>query len=410
MMPVGRNVHGRVVHVLAAYDPKEAQGRCVRTIADGIGAEHHLVCGHVLAGGDGFDGVVETGAGLTEFGWRDRDRLAAAVERIRPHVVHFHGGPLGAATLATGWTGDVPAVASIYAWTTVGRHSFGRGVAVRELRSTPVLATRSFANTAVPRSAIAGALRRGGVRVVTTPDAAVREAFADQAIPVGLFEGITPPRRRTTAPIPGHVVFAGRAEATRGPDVLLDAISLLRAGGYSVSARFCLLGRPDPELVARIEAAEGCTLSIGGADLEAETDLATAVVLPFRYDDTTLSPTLVATEAMAAGTPVIGGDVRCIRAAVEDRVTGLLVPPDDVAATARAIARLTDDPALAARLGAAAAAEIQRRWRRSNVVDLARWSYDLATSRELPAVATRRTDRSEPADRPHLAVARQETR
>jgi type III pantothenate kinase len=38
---------------------------------------------------------------------------------------------------------------------------------------------------------------------------------------------------------------------------------------------------------------------------------------------------------------------------VEDKVTGLLVPPRDVEALAGALARLRDDPGLAARLGAA---------------------------------------------------------
>lgn len=397
-MPSQPRTRGRVLHVLAAYDPKEAQGRCVRTIASNVNADHFLVCGELLAGGHELAGVYETGARLTEFGWRDRHRLAETVQRVRPDVVHFHGGPLGAATAATGWAAGVPVVATIYAWTTVGLHSFGRGVGVADLRATPVLATRSLANTLVPRTAIASALRRAGVRVVSTPDRAVRDSIAGQAIPVGMFEGITEPRPATDRrPIGGHLVFAGRAELTRGPDLLADAVRALRGRGRSISARFCLLGTPDPALVARIAGTEGCTVSIGGADLDAEMALATAVVLPFRFDDTTLAPTMVATEAMAAGVPVIGGDVRCVRAAVTDRRTGLLVPPDDVDALAHAIDRLTSDPDLAGRLGANAAAEIERRWRTSNVVDLARWSYDLATASDVRCTPPQRPRRNEPA-------------
>lgn len=378
-MPTDPVPGGRVLHVLAAYDPKEAQGRSIRTIASGVNAQHFLACGHLVDGGDEFAAVVETGAGPTEFGRRDRGRLADIVRRVRPDVVHFHGGPLGAAAMASGWTGDVPVTASIYAWTRVGHRSFGRGVAVSDLRRTPVLAGRSVLNTVVPHTAIGAALRRAGVRAITTPDPAVRAALAAQAIPVGVFDGITEPRPvADRRPIPGHLVFAGRAELTRGPDVLARAVDLLRRRGRNVSARFCLLGTPAPDLVAHLTATSGCTVSIGGTDLDAEMALATAVVLPFRFDDTTLAPALVATEAMAGGVPVIGGDVRCIRAAVDDGVTGLLVTPDDVVALAAAIDRLAGDPAFAEQLGRNAAAEIERRWQTSSIVDLARWSYDVA--------------------------------
>ncbi|MFN8167161.1 MAG: glycosyltransferase family 4 protein [Candidatus Nanopelagicales bacterium] len=384
----------RVLHVLAAYDPKEAQGRCVQTITAAVGVDHYLACARLLAGGEEFVDVVETGASLTDFGWRDRERLAAAVRAVRPDVVHFHGGPLGAATLATGWTGGVPTVASVYAWTTVGRHSFGHGVSLRHLRTTPVLATRTIGNTIAPRGALGAALRRAGVRVALTPDPAVREALAHQAIPVGLFEGITPPRRfGPRTPVPGHFLFAGRAELTRGPDLLADAVQLLRARNVAVSARFCFLSTPDERMVATTTEADGCTVTVGGADLDAEMAGATAVVLPFRFDEATLAPTLVATEALALGVPVVGGDVRCLRSAVTDGETGLLVPPGDVGALARAIERLVDDPAYARWLGANGAMDIAARWARANVGDLARWAYRLATTPE-PRLDTRPDARS----------------
>ncbi|KQW43503.1 MULTISPECIES: glycosyltransferase [unclassified Roseateles] len=63
---------------------------------------------------------------------------------------------------------------------------------------------------------------------------------------------------------------------------------------------------------------------------------------------------LALVEAMAAGCGCIASDVIGVRGVVEDGVTGLLVPEGDAAALADAIARLLHDPALAARLGAAA--------------------------------------------------------
>ena len=53
---------------------------------------------------------------------------------------------------------------------------------------------------------------------------------------------------------------------------------------------------------------------------------------------------------------------------VTDGVDGLLVPARDAAALARAIARLQDDPALAARLGEAARAKALAEYDERNIV------------------------------------------
>jgi len=63
---------------------------------------------------------------------------------------------------------------------------------------------------------------------------------------------------------------------------------------------------------------------------------------------------LVYVEAAYRGVPSIGTDVGGVPDVVDDGETGLLVPPSDVGALAAAIARLRDDGALRARMGAAA--------------------------------------------------------
>lgn len=58
-------------------------------------------------------------------------------------------------------------------------------------------------------------------------------------------------------------------------------------------------------------------------------------------------------EAMAAGLAVIATPVGAIEDAVVNGETGLIVPPGDSNALARAIARLLDDPDLRHRMGEA---------------------------------------------------------
>lgn len=59
-------------------------------------------------------------------------------------------------------------------------------------------------------------------------------------------------------------------------------------------------------------------------------------------------------EGMAAGVVVIGTSSGAVPEIIEDRVTGLLIPPNDAQAMARAISSILDDPARAANMQAAA--------------------------------------------------------
>jgi starch synthase len=70
-------------------------------------------------------------------------------------------------------------------------------------------------------------------------------------------------------------------------------------------------------------------------------------------------PPVVNVEVMAAGRPVIGSRVGGIPELVEDGRTGLLVPPEDPASLARAIAALTDDEARRRALATGARARVQ---------------------------------------------------
>jgi glycosyltransferase involved in cell wall biosynthesis len=84
-----------------------------------------------------------------------------------------------------------------------------------------------------------------------------------------------------------------------------------------------------------------------------------------READVLLQPSLVeglpnsVLEGMACGLPVVATDCGGVREAVRDGVEGLLVPPRDTRALARALERLWRDPALRLRLGRAGRARAE---------------------------------------------------
>ena len=65
-------------------------------------------------------------------------------------------------------------------------------------------------------------------------------------------------------------------------------------------------------------------------------------------------------EAMATGLPLVGTDVGGIPTIIEDKATGLIVPPRDPDAMANALGQLISDADLRRRMGAAARAKVER--------------------------------------------------
>jgi glycosyltransferase involved in cell wall biosynthesis len=78
---------------------------------------------------------------------------------------------------------------------------------------------------------------------------------------------------------------------------------------------------------------------------------------------------LAVIEAQAAGVPVVATPVGGIRETVVDGETGLLVPPRDPEALAKAIGRLLEDTELATRLAAAARRRVRERFSRKRMVE-----------------------------------------
>jgi glycosyltransferase involved in cell wall biosynthesis len=136
---------------------------------------------------------------------------------------------------------------------------------------------------------------------------------------------------------------------------------LWRKGGRALLAAFDRVRRRHPEarltLVSAVAAEElgidptGVTIHPALSrdaiyrDIYPSTDV---FVLPSRAEGYGMA----AVEAMGFGVPVIASRIAALQELVEDDVTGLLVPPDDVDALTAAMVRLLEDSALRARLGA----------------------------------------------------------
>jgi glycosyltransferase involved in cell wall biosynthesis len=108
----------------------------------------------------------------------------------------------------------------------------------------------------------------------------------------------------------------------------------------------------------RLGVADRVVLTGYRADVPEILDAVDAVVLPSLVE----GMPLVLLEAMAHGRPVVATPVGGTREVVVDGETGLLVPPRDPQALARAIRRLVDDAELASRLGAAGRERVRERF------------------------------------------------
>jgi glycosyltransferase involved in cell wall biosynthesis len=217
-------------------------------------------------------------------------------------------------------------------------------------------ADRIVAVSAAQRDALAaqGLPRERLVLVRTAVDA---EALARAAADAG---GAAAGRRQAGGGADDPLlVLVGRLTRQKGVDVALRALARLRSA--HPTARLVVAG-DGPEARGLRELAS--TLGLDGAVrwLGAVGDplpllaAADVVLMPSRAEGLPR----VALEAAALGRPVVGATVGGMVEAVAHEATGLLVPPDDLAALAAAAGALLADPDRARRLGAAAEARVRR--------------------------------------------------
>ena len=176
-------------------------------------------------------------------------------------------------------------------------------------------------------------------------------------------------RYRVTGP---YVLFVGRLASNKGLVELVQAFAALAR--EATDAHLVLIGA-DGGMRSTVEA------RVRGLGLESRVHLlghvedeallagayrgANFTVLPSEYE----AFGLVLLESLAQGTAVIASRVGGIPEIVEDGRSGLLVPPQDVAALTEAMRRLWNDEVLARRLGHHGRTEVVPQYTWAHVVD-----------------------------------------
>ena len=172
------------------------------------------------------------------------------------------------------------------------------------------------------------------------------------------------PEAWTPGPLPPHtplrIALIARMLWSKGIDTAVEAARLARSQGADLE--LSLHGAPDPSNRRAIPEATLRDWSRDGVTWHGPTDdVAGALVrahvacLPSRGGEGLPRALL---EAAASGRAILTTDVPGCRTLVRDGIEGLVVPPDDPQALAAAMVRLSADPALVARMGAAARARI----------------------------------------------------
>ncbi len=155
------------------------------------------------------------------------------------------------------------------------------------------------------------------------------------------------------------VGWVGRLTRDKGPDLFLRAVAQLRSSFPSV--RYVMVGegpyRPECErLIAELALADVVQLLGQRSDMPATFASCDLMVSSSRLEGLPMA----ILEGMAASLPWVAASVGAIPLAVHEAENGILVPAENVEALAAGMARLLQDAAERARMGAAARSLAER--------------------------------------------------
>ena len=298
----------------------------------------------------------------------------------RADVVHFNEFPFRhlPLVLATKIRG-IPAVYSLHGLVSQEIQTFlgpeypvtmeegGGSIQVRMPRAAARAALGSYRSVAKTWSAVVApseSLKRAATEL---------EGFDPERISV-IPHGVAA-RSLPAGPPPSHdrlprILFVGKLETIKGPDLLLEALDRLKVEGVFVELDIVGAGSLEGPLRARAASLPPHRITFHGAkrgkDLDPLFTSADIVVIPSRQE----SLSLVALEAMAAGRPVLATRVGGIPEIIHEPRNGILVSPD-ADAISKGLRNLIEHPEKREEMG------------KSNVIDSTAHTWSSAASKYL---------------------------
>ncbi|MDQ0581106.1 glycosyltransferase [Streptomyces rishiriensis] len=265
-------------------------------------------------------------------------RLVRLIGEVRPDLVHAHSAKAGlAGRLAV--RGRIPTVFQPHAWSFEAVGGTTAALALRWERFGARWTDRLVCVSEAERTT--GLRARIGGRVSVVPNGIDPERFHPAS--VDTVRASLLPELDPSAPL---VVCVGRLCRQKGQDVLLTAWTDIAR--QVPGARLVLVGDgPDGERL-RSRAPESVLFAGAVADAVPWYQAADLVVLPSRWEGMALAPL----EALACGRPVVVTDVDGARESLPGPLAPrCLVPAENPAALAAAVAGLLLDPLLRESLG-----------------------------------------------------------
>lgn len=276
----------------------------------------------------GIGGVATAAVAAGPGAWRAVRRIRAEARRFGADVIHTNGTR---AHLLAPFLG-IPTVATLHDLPQTGLERRVMTTALRRVNTV-------IANSATVARAFAGV----DCRVVDNPVARPRARDRDEA------------RARLGVPADAFVVASlSHFHWYKGQLGLVEAFGRLDAGCHLVLAGGALYGAPSVDYLGQVEEAAATSPArdrIHFAGLQDDVSWVYAAADVVAHCSVRPEPFgMAVVEAILSATPVVASAAGSPGEMLDDGRTALLYPPGDVDALARCLARVRDDPALAASL------------------------------------------------------------